>query len=58
MGVAEKRTTINLPADIYDILEEMCYAEVDGVRVKTKQMTDVIRELIVQGLKAIMAESG
>jgi len=50
--INEKRVTVSLPREIYDMLEEMCYEDVGGLKVRRRSLSDVVRELIIKGLKA------
>jgi len=50
--INEKRITVSLPREIYDILEEMCYEDVGGLKIRRRSLSDVVRELIIRGLKS------
>ena len=50
--INEKRITVSLPREVYDMLEDMCYEDIEGLKIRRRSLSDVARELIIKGLKS------
>lgn len=53
-GYVERRITVSVPDEIYDMMDNMCYEYIDGLKVKRRSLSDVAREMIIKGLKEML----
>lgn len=54
----ERRISVSIPDEVYDIIEDMCYEEIDGLKIKRRSLSDVARELILKGLREVIRVEG
>lgn len=56
--LTEETISVRIPIEVKELIQRLCYEEIDGVKVLAKQESDVAREALLKGLREMLKERG